>query len=36
MKKLKVDLAIMGTGTAGLLWLWYCTWQGIDPVGWFR
>lgn len=27
---------IMGTGAAGLIWLWFATWQGIDPVGWFR
>jgi hypothetical protein len=27
---------IMGTGWAGLMWLFYCTVRGLDPVGWFR
>jgi glycine/D-amino acid oxidase-like deaminating enzyme len=28
--------AIIGIGVVGLAWLWFATWQGIDPVGWFR
>jgi hypothetical protein len=28
--------AIMGTGAAGILWLFWATWHGIDPIGWFR
>lgn len=32
----RVSLFIMGTGVAGLAWLFWSTWHGIDPVGWFR
>lgn len=34
--KHKVDFTIMGSGAAALAWLWYATWQGVDPIGWFR
>lgn len=30
------SLLIMGADALGLAWLWYATWQGIDPVGWLR
>lgn len=30
------SIAIMGTLAAGCLWLAWCTWQGIDPIGWLR
>lgn len=33
---MKMSFVIMGTGAVGLGWLFWCTWQGTDPVGWFR
>lgn len=32
----RVDLLIMGTGAAGLIWVGVATALGIDPVGWFK
>lgn len=32
----RVSWAIMGTGAAGLMWLFWCTWHGVDPVGLLR
>lgn len=36
---MKIDwpsYAIEGTIAASCIWLFWCTWHGIDPVGWFR
>lgn len=35
IRRHKTDLAIVGTGYLGLAWVFWCTWHGINPVGWF-
>lgn len=32
----RTSYVIVAPGVLGLLWLFWATWHGVDPVGWFR